>query len=124
MCKRCKGKSALCSTCRSAKTRAADPVRASYIARKHNAKTRGKAFEITLEQFREWCVKVNYVGMKRGRGADCYTVDRIDESKGYTIDNIQLITNADNVKKYVNYCYQSKTVTISGPAPQEKDLPF
>lgn len=124
MCKRCKGKSPLCSTCRSAKTRAADPVRASWVARKNNAKRRGKPYEITLEEFRAWCVKVNYFGFKRGRAADSYTVDRIEETKGYTIDNIQPKQNADNVKKYVNYCYQSKSVTISGPAAQVDDLPF
>lgn len=110
--KRCRNKvkGGTCSTCRSRKTRAADPVRASWVTRKNNAKRRGKVYEITLEQFRAWCHKVNYFGLKRGRGADSYTVDRIREDEGYTVDNIQPLPNGQNVKKYVSYCYRSKTV--------------
>lgn len=114
-----------CGRCRTRKTRAADPVKASYVARKHNAKRRGKPFTITLEYFRQWCVKVNYIGYKRGRAADSYTVDCIINHLGYVPGNLQLLTNRDNVKKYIVYDYQRREVHImTETIIAKKDLPF
>lgn len=114
-----------CNTCRTRKSRAADPVKASYIARKHNAKRRGKPFTITLEYFRKWCVKVNYFGYKRGRAADSYTVDCIINELGYVPGNLQLLTNRDNVKKYITYDWQRKEVHVTTETVyKDSDLPF
>lgn len=124
-CKRCKNKKPLCSSCRSRKTRAADPVRASFIARRNNADRRGKPFTITLEYFREWCIKVNYFRYKRGRAADSYTVDCKINELGYVPGNLQLLTNRDNVKKYITYDYKRKQVHIMTETfVDKKDLPF
>ncbi|OAB79731.1 hypothetical protein ULVI_03020 [Cochleicola gelatinilyticus] len=66
---------------------------------KHNAKTRGKSFSITLDEFRQLCKETGYIITKgfRGRAA---SIDRIDNSKGYSIDNIQIMSLRANVKKY------------------------
>lgn len=88
----------MCSTCRSRKARAADPVRYAFVSLRSNAKARGILFTITLEQFRQWCHKVQYIGRK-GRSANSYSIDRIHNDLGYHADNIQLLTNRDNVKK-------------------------
>ncbi len=99
----------LCSTCRSRKTRMADPVRYAFNNLRNRAKQRGILFTITLEQFRQWCHKVKYVGLP-GRSAESYTVDRIHNDLGYHADNIQLMTRRDNVKKYFTYDWREKTV--------------
>lgn len=125
MCKRCKGKTPLCSTCRARKTREADPVRYSYNNRKANAKRRGKPFTITLDYYREFCVKVNLFGLKRGRHGDSYTVDCIINDLGYVEGNLQIMTNTDNVKKYFTYDWQSKVVyEVKGIETVKEDLPF
>lgn len=78
-----------------------DPVYDRYNHFKNNALKRKKEFTITLDEFREWCNKVGYLqNGKRGKNA---TVDRIDNNRGYHIDNIQLLTNRQNVKKYWGY---------------------
>jgi len=97
----------LCSTCRSKKAREKDPVKYAFNALKNNAKRRNIPFTITLEQFREWCVKVQYIGFK-GRSANSYTIDRRYNDIGYHIDNIQVMTKSDNIKKYFFYDYRNR----------------
>lgn len=121
-----KTKVPVCSSCRCKETRAKDPVRYAFINLKNNAKRRGILFTLTLDQFREWCVKVNYIGLK-GRSKESYTVDRKYEDIGYHADNIQIMKNIDNVKKYISYDWRNKTVSITtyqqSHEPAE-DLPF
>lgn len=107
------GKTKLCSTCRSRKCRKADPVRYAYNNLKNHAEARGILFTITLPQFREFCRKVKYIGFK-GRSAESYTIDRRHEDIGYHIDNIQVLTNSNNVKKYFSYDWRSKTALVWG----------
>jgi hypothetical protein len=75
------------------------PLRYCYNSLKQNAKRRGKAFELTFEQFEEFATRTDYIN-KRGTGAHGFTIDRIDPTKGYTAENIQVLTNAQNVRKY------------------------
>ena len=97
------------------------------MALRNNAKRRNIPFTITLEQWREWCHQVQYIGLK-GRRSHSYTVDRIHDDIGYHIDNIQKITNRDNVRKrYFGYDWRSRRVyEIKEPETVEKkeDLPF
>jgi hypothetical protein len=119
-----KAKGKTCSTCRSRKARAKDPVKYSFISHRNNAKRRGKKWTITLEQFREFCGKVKYIGFT-GRNAEGYTLDRIREEEDYHIWNIQVLKNADNVKKYFSYDWQTKTVYEMKPVEVDSsDLPF
>lgn len=106
-CKNSADSAGLCYKCISRKRRAADPVKASYYNLKANAKRRGKEFSLTLEEFKQFCVKTEYLNWV-GRGADSYHVDRIDETKGYHVDNIQVLTNRENKKKWLFYRYNSK----------------
>lgn len=114
----------LCHTHRTQKRREADPIRYSYEARKHNAKRRGKPFTITLEYYREFCHAVNFIGLKRGRHGDSYTVNCIINELGYVPGNLQMLTNRDNVKKYFTYDWQSKVVYEVKRIETETDLPF
>jgi hypothetical protein len=78
-------------------------MRASYNTLRYNAKRRGKAFDLTFEQFKEFCRKTNYIN-KKGKTASSYSIDRIRPAEGYTVDNIQVLTLAANsLKKYTDY---------------------
>ena len=99
----------LCSTCRSRKCRENDKVRYAFNNLRNHAKERDIVFTITLEQFRQWCSKVKYIGFA-GRSAESYTIDRIHNDLGYHIDNIKVLTKKDNVKKYFYYDYREKQV--------------
>lgn len=106
-----KAQGKFCSTCRSRKAREADPVRYAYNNLKAHAKARGILFTIALDQFRAFCHRVKYIGFS-GRKADSYTIDRIHNDVGYHLDNIQVLKNSDNVKKYFSYDYRSRQVFI------------
>ncbi len=66
---------------------------------RRNATRRKKEFTITLEFFREFCYATNYI-QKKGRSGDAYTIDRIDNDKGYTSDNIRILSAFDNNSKH------------------------
>jgi len=83
------------------------PLRYAYYTLLANAKRRGKFFDLTFEQFCRFAVKTEYM-MKKGIWRESYHIDRIREDGGYTIDNIQLLTNSDNVKKYLKYYYDEQ----------------
>lgn len=61
-----------------------------------------KEFKLTFEEFKKFAIETNYIQGK-GKNKTSYHIDRIDETKGYTIDNIQVLTNSENVKKYNSY---------------------
>jgi len=79
--------------------RIVDPVYDRFFNFRGNAKKRNKEFTITLQEFRDFCERTGYIVKKGMRGRNC-TVDRIWNNKGYHIDNIQLITNEANIRKY------------------------
>jgi hypothetical protein len=113
--------STLCSTCRSRKSRLADPVRYSYNTLKSNAKRRGKDFTLTPDEFKRFCIKTNYIAGK-GRSADSYTVDRRDEDRGYHADNIGVLTNSQNVRKrFLHYDWRTKTATVLNHEQSSED---
>lgn len=115
----------MCSTCRSRKCRQTDPVKYAFNNLVNHAKERGIICTITLDQFRVWCRKVKYIGFT-GRSADSYTIDRRHCDIGYHIDNIQVMTNIKNVKKFFTYDWRTKTVVSWAANTQEvkEDLPF
>ena len=100
----------------------------AYHDLKGNAKKRGKAFTITFEQFKSFCVETEYM-VKKGIYKDSFHIDRIREEEGYHAWNIQVLENHKNVKKYIDYCEHKRgltTVTSITDNSQEKfkDVPF
>lgn len=75
-----------------------NPIRQCYHNKKGNAKRDGHEFTLTFEEFQEFAIKVNLIG-KRGRSKESYTIDRVDSTKGYTVDNIARLSYSDNSKK-------------------------
>lgn len=117
----------LCGKHRIKAARERNPVYTAFITLKHNAKRRGVLFTITFVQFSDWCTKVNYIGLARGRKATSYTIDRRYNDIGYHIDNIQAMVKRDNITKYFYYDYRTKHAVFSnGQALQydPKHLPF
>ena len=101
-----------CFRCLTRRARAKDPVKAAYWILKANAKRRGKVFTLTLDEWREFCVETEYIAGK-GRTSKSASVDRKIEALGYTRENIQKLPLGENVKKYLNYCYQTKTAMVT-----------
>lgn len=87
-----------CQTCYRKRWAAKNPVKYAYQVLKYNARRRGKIFDLTYEQFAAFCYKNEYIA-KKGRGAESLTIDRVRQAEGYTADNIQPLTNRDNVVK-------------------------
>ena len=83
------------------------PIRNCYHVLRANAKRRGKEFNLTLEQFRKFAIETSYIN-KRGRTSRKFHIDRIDNYKGYSVDNIQSITSSANAKKrnYEDFVYE------------------
>lgn len=80
------------------------PVKAAYAALRDNSKRRGIEFSITLQQFIRFCVKTQLL-TNRGTKAESYSIDRKDETKGYSYDNIQMLTISENSKKEIKRRY-------------------
>lgn len=94
---------AQCRTCITKRYKSKYPLKYKLQTLKDNAKRRGIFFAISYDEF------VTFVNENidkfdlRGRTKMSFHIDRIDETRGYTIDNIQLITNIDNVKKWLTW---------------------
>lgn len=87
-----------CYSCEKKRYAEAHPVKYAYQVLRQNARRRGKEFSLTFEQFEKFCYETDVLH-GRGRSATSYHIDRIDDSKGYTIDNIQVLTNSENIQK-------------------------
>jgi hypothetical protein len=86
--------------------RANNPERYAFHTLKDNAKRRGHFFDLTYEDFLAFLKShPNYMANK-GRKSSSIHIDRIDINKGYTLSNLQTLTNRENVQKQHNedYC--------------------
>ena len=84
-----------CNKCRKRKWREANPVEYLYDNLRTHAKQRGKRFELTLEQWRKFCLETSY-HMLKGQEPHSATVDRRDSAGPYSIDNIFVNTHQAN----------------------------
>ena len=75
-----------------------NPTGYAYHNLKGNAKRRGKEFKLTLKEFREFCIATGYIN-KKGKTKRKMSIDRIDCTKGYSIDNLQVLTVSANSRK-------------------------
>ena len=91
-------KGGLCHKHYARKIRDKDPVYARYNQFRSKSASRGIENSITLAEFRAFCKRTGYIVNKGYRGQKA-TIDRIDNSKGYHIDNIQLLSNRANARK-------------------------
>lgn len=94
------------------------PIDMCYYWLKKSAKKRNYEFTITLDWFRDWIKKSGYME-GRGRLADSLTIDRKENWRGYTPDNLQILTKSENSSKY----HQVDLVRELGPQ-YEQETPF
>lgn len=100
-----------CYACQKRRYREKNPLRSSFQNLKDNAKRRGKEFSLSFDEFKKFAVKTGYINRK-GKSKEGLHIDRIDVNKGYCIDNIQVLTNSDNVKKYWRFEYNPVTLNL------------
>lgn len=89
-------------------------MKAAFQTLRHNATRRGKVFNLTFKQFEKFCHETLYLAGK-GRKNKSFTIDRIDNSKGYTINNIQMLTKSANCRKSTKtlvYDYRTGYATV------------
>lgn len=113
----CKSKAVndrFCSKHRKRYTKEKDPAAYFFEILRSNAKRRKKDFTLTLEEFRLFCTETGYLEAK-GKKPKSLTIDRKDHTKGYSYDNIQVLTLTENVRKHFE---DIKNTQI------EDDLPF
>lgn len=70
---------------------------------KNNAKRRGKDFSLTLDDFMHFLKQNPNYMVKKGIRVKSLQIDRIDNLKGYSLDNIRAITLRENVYKRHNH---------------------
>jgi hypothetical protein len=97
-CRKLAKRGKMCSAHKKAAWRKANPEHAAFLNLKQSAKRRNIAFELTLEQFREFCAATSFMKVK-AKAKNFFSVDRIDSDKGYSICNIQVLTVSENSKK-------------------------
>lgn len=114
-CRRTAGRGYYCFTCISRRSRAANPMKWSYWNLKSNSKRRGKEFDLTFDEFKAFCLATNYIAGK-GKTLLSYSIDRIDNTKGYTKDNIRVVTVQENSRKgtkILHYDYLTKHAHVT-----------
>ena len=87
-----------CYKCRTDKFRERNYLMYTFNALRNNARRRCREFTLTLEEFRIFCAKTDYLE-KKGRNAYSATIDRINNSLGYSFNNIQILDHEDNCAK-------------------------
>lgn len=100
-------KGRFCQVCLNRRYRNKNKLKYAYSTLKNNAKRRGKDFDLSFEDFCKFAKEIEYIKRKGVKGTSIH-IDRIDGSKGYTLNNIQALTNSENVKKYLKYVYDEK----------------
>lgn len=118
-----------CDTCQSREKRKNNPLRYAYDALRANCKRRKGLgfFELTFEEFSRFAIETNYIAGK-GRTKLSYTIDRIDNTMGYFIGNIQILTHSENSRKrnkILDYDWISGQARVIDNRPQSgENLPF
>tara|TARA_R110002050_G_scaffold265465_2_gene406562 strand:+ start:8105 stop:8575 length:471 start_codon:yes stop_codon:yes gene_type:complete len=96
------------------------PAAYAFQRLKTNARVRGVAFNLSLQEFRQWAKETGYLD-NCGRKKKNLTIDRInrDNPLGYHIDNIQVLTNGENARKY--YAFEAKGLEYPSQEPEAFD---
>lgn len=118
--KRCRGvvvskrcHSPYCPKCKWKQWTAVNPLRAAFKTLRNHAKERGKEFTLTLAEFKAFAEKTSYMDRK-GKTSLSLSIDRKDNTKGYSADNIQALTLMENSRKqFVPYFAQHMRDTMA-----------
>jgi hypothetical protein len=73
-------------------------MRAQFNWLLRSAEKRGIEVTITFDEFSTWAIENDYLA-RVGRSPDSVHCDRKDSTKGYSLDNIQILTASQNCSK-------------------------
>ena len=91
-------KGGLCHKHYARKLKERDPVGARFNQFKCKSTSRGIENSVTIKEFRAFCNKTGYI-IKKGYRGKVATLDRVKNSEGYSIENIQIMTSRANSSK-------------------------
>jgi hypothetical protein len=99
-----------CSKCSRRREKETNPFGYFYDAQRQNARRRGKEFNLTKDEFKEFAIRERLMSPD-GVKFPNKTIDRKVPEKGYEIGNIQVLTISENSrKKHVDY-WREKNLT-------------
>lgn len=90
-------------------------MQAHFLDLKHRAKQRGHEFSLTIGDYERFWISTGY-HEKHGKTKESLSIERIDNSRGYTPDNITSITLSE--RKSVHY---DQKVFYDGSIPRAPD---
>ena len=90
--------STICNGCRKRIFRKRHPIAYLFDNLRTHARVRGKAFELTIEQFTAFCIETKYHELK-GQDPDALTIDRIRPEQGYRKGNIRVLPHLPNSRR-------------------------
>lgn len=90
-----------------------DPISYIYSHRKQRAKARGHAWALSLAEFRQWCEQTGY-HLGCGKEAHSLSIDRRDNCRGYSLDNIVCVPLGANAAKYTHAAGGEFSIDASG----------
>lgn len=76
-----------------------NPLRYWFDVLRQNAKRRSKNFELTIDDFKDFCNETDYIALKGRKNAGNYTIDRRNDKLGYIKGNIYILTLGQNSRK-------------------------
>ena len=88
----------ICHKCHSRQYKKNHPEAYYFNLLKQNAKRRGKEFLLSFKDFKKFSSDTGYIERK-GKNGFNLSIDRIEAKKGYSIDNIQVLTLSENTSK-------------------------
>lgn len=110
-----------CEKCRRRDWVKNNPERDKFNNLKGNAKRRKIPFNLSFAEFKLFCDQNDYVS-KVGRSKTSMTIERIRRHEGYQFDNLQALTNTENVHKYNYYERPVPEGLEENPNDSENDL--
>jgi len=98
----------VCNKCKRRRWRYNNPIKYIHSELRRSAKRRGIYFDIHPGAFIEFCLDNGLYERSPKFSKTTLTIDRIDSELGYTLPNIQVLTQSDNAKKNRVYQMQLK----------------
>lgn len=86
---------ACCWKCHSRRLKESRPWTYVLNMLRHSARKRNLPFTLTVKSFKKWCDETRYLELRGNKPGDM-TIDRRDWNDGYHIDNIRMMTHAEN----------------------------
>jgi len=93
----------LCGKCKNRQFKEKNPHRYDFGNLRRRAKKRGHEFSLTFEQYTEFAKKTGFFEQK-GKTARSLSINRIDNKKGYHVDNIEAVTLSWNSRLQWSDC--------------------